>query len=68
MLGMDDFYASNDCPACGTQGASYKFHGVECEVFAREGAHMHRQCAACGCEWPERARQALRERAPADDA
>jgi DNA-directed RNA polymerase subunit M/transcription elongation factor TFIIS len=64
---MDDFYASNECPVCGRQGASYKFHGPDCEQFGHEGEHMHRQCAACGHQWPERARQALRAVRHAED-
>ena len=55
---MEWFYAENPCPDCGSLGASFKFHG-ECELFGAEGEHMHRQCPACGYEWPERARQNL---------
>jgi predicted RNA-binding Zn-ribbon protein involved in translation (DUF1610 family) len=63
---MEWFFAESPCPDCGSLGASFKFHGDGCELFSAEGEHMHRQCPACGYEWPERARQTLRHDASAE--
>jgi len=68
MTPLEPFYASNDCPQCASRGASYKFHGPECERFAAVGDHMHRQCPRCGHEWAEKARQMLRRNQPAGTA